>query len=93
MMINKFSAKVLKVVGLVWQGYTSVAEIGLLANMNSKSVLQVLESGDTSVRELLRNGIESDTAILDIPIKCRWCNSMIYRVPCVLCRCKGVHHG
>ena len=93
MTISEFPIKVIKVIGLAQQGYTSAAEIGLLANLHTKTVVDVLESTDTRIRAALRDGLDSDTAKIDIPIKCTGCHMVIDRVPCVLCRCKEAQRG
>jgi hypothetical protein len=80
---------VVLVIGLCWQGYTSVAEISLIAGLQSTRVRQIIESQDDRIRRALRVGLSSDTARLDVPIRCRGCHSLIDRVPCVTCRCGG----
>lgn len=80
-----------RVIGLCWQGYTDYQEIARLATTTIEKVKEICESQDYHVQQAFRTGLEGGgTAMLEKPVKCCSCKSMINRVPCLKCTLSGV---
>lgn len=76
----------MKVVGLDWHGYTDVCEMSRVSGLSEGVIRGVLSNPSAEVVRAFEEGPRAtECGQLLYAIRCRGCNELVNRVPCLTC--------